>query len=135
MLKVKGRVERKEGLPRIVAMELEELHLEPGLDPLYLFANEFVGLSREDAERALGSDPGLTPAEVRYYSYPAMGGKSGSAASKTPPTFTPTSSKYSARAVSATGASVPYRIWSRFLKQEADLADRRLFSTLPNPPS
>ncbi len=54
VLKVKGRVERKEGLPRIVAMELEELHLEPGLDPLYLFANEFVGLSREDAERALG---------------------------------------------------------------------------------
>ena len=53
VLKVKGRVERKEGLPRIVAMELQELHLEPGLDPLYLFAREFVGLSREDAERAL----------------------------------------------------------------------------------
>jgi DNA polymerase-3 subunit alpha len=61
VLKVKGRVERKEGLPRIVAMEMEELHLEPGLDPLYLFANEFVGLSRENAERALkviGDHPG-----------------------------------------------------------------------------
>jgi DNA polymerase-3 subunit alpha len=53
VLKVKGRVERKEGLPRIVAMEMEELHLEPGLDPLYLFANEFVGLSREKAQKAL----------------------------------------------------------------------------------
>src|ERR671927_262059 len=30
VLKVKGRVERKEGIPRVVAMELEELRLEPG---------------------------------------------------------------------------------------------------------
>ena len=52
VLKVKGRVERKEGLPRIMAMDMEELHLEPGLDPLYLFAREFVGLSRHEAGEA-----------------------------------------------------------------------------------
>jgi DNA polymerase-3 subunit alpha len=52
VLKVKGRVERKEGIPRIVAMEMDELRLEPGLDPIYLYADAFVGLSRRDAERA-----------------------------------------------------------------------------------
>jgi DNA polymerase-3 subunit alpha len=36
-------VERKEGIPRVVALELEELHLEPGLDPLYLRAVAFEG--------------------------------------------------------------------------------------------
>nr|MDQ3362391.1 DNA polymerase III subunit alpha [Actinomycetota bacterium] len=44
VLKVKGRVERKEGIPRIIAMEMEELHLEPGPDPIYLDASCFVGL-------------------------------------------------------------------------------------------
>jgi DNA polymerase-3 subunit alpha len=52
VLKVKGRVERKEGIPRIMAMEMEELRLEPGLDPVYLSAGAFVGLSRREAERA-----------------------------------------------------------------------------------
>ncbi len=51
MLKVRGRVERKEGIPRIVAMEMEELRLEPGLEPVYLSAGAFVGLSRRDVER------------------------------------------------------------------------------------
>jgi DNA polymerase III subunit alpha len=52
VLKVRGRVERMEGIPRIVAMEMEELRLEPGLDPVYLYADAFVGLSHQDAERA-----------------------------------------------------------------------------------
>ena len=54
VIKVKGRVERKEGVPRIVALEMEELHLEPGLDPLYLFADEFIGRSREAMDEAFG---------------------------------------------------------------------------------
>jgi DNA polymerase-3 subunit alpha len=64
VLKVKGRVERKEGLPRIVAMEMEELRLEEGVDPIYLYADAFVGLSRRDAERAfeiIGRHRGETP--------------------------------------------------------------------------
>jgi DNA polymerase-3 subunit alpha len=64
VLKVKGRVERKEGIPRIVAMEIEELHLEPGLEPIYLSAGAFVGLSRGDAERVfeiIGSHGGESP--------------------------------------------------------------------------
>jgi DNA polymerase-3 subunit alpha len=64
ILKIKGRVERKEGLPRIVAMELEELHLEPGLDPVYLDAGAFVGLSRKVAEEAFHTikrHPGESP--------------------------------------------------------------------------
>ncbi len=64
VLKVKGRVERKEGIPRIMAMEIEELRLEPGLDPIYLSAESFVGLSRRDAERAfeiIGRHRGKTP--------------------------------------------------------------------------
>jgi len=64
ILKVKGRVERKEGIPRIMAMELEELHLEPGFDPVYLDANAFVGLSRAVAEEAfevIGRHPGESP--------------------------------------------------------------------------
>jgi DNA polymerase-3 subunit alpha len=52
VLKVKGRVERKEGLPRIIAMDLEELHLEPGPEPLYLYARELVGVSHTDLNRA-----------------------------------------------------------------------------------
>jgi DNA polymerase III subunit alpha len=52
VLKVKGRVELKEGIPRVMAMEMEELRLEPGLDPVYLSAGSFVGLSRQDVERA-----------------------------------------------------------------------------------
>ena len=52
VVKVKGRVERKEGIPRIVALEMEELHLEPGLDPVYLDAGAFVGLSRAEVDRA-----------------------------------------------------------------------------------
>jgi DNA polymerase-3 subunit alpha len=64
VLKVKGRVERKEGMPRIVAMEVEELRLEPGLAPVYLSAGAFVGLSRRDVERAfeiIGRHRGETP--------------------------------------------------------------------------
>ena len=64
ILKVKGRVERKEGIPRIVAMELEELHLEPGLDPVYLDAGAFVGLPRKVAEEAFNAIkryPGESP--------------------------------------------------------------------------
>ena len=54
VLKVKGRVERKEGIPRIVALEMEELHLEPGLDPIYLYAGCFLDLPRTAVEEALG---------------------------------------------------------------------------------
>jgi len=64
VLKVKGRVERKEGIPRIVALEMEELHLEPGPDPIYLDASSFVGRSHEEASRAfelLGRYPGGSP--------------------------------------------------------------------------
>lgn len=53
VLKVKGRVELKEGVPRVMAMEVEELHLEPGPEPLYLQAEAFVGLSRSEAGEAL----------------------------------------------------------------------------------
>lgn len=52
IVKVKGRVERKEGLPRIMAMEVEELDLKPGADPLYLRASAFTGLARKEARRA-----------------------------------------------------------------------------------
>jgi len=61
---VKGRVERKEGIPRIVALEMEELHMEPGPAPIYLDASVFVGLSHEEASRAfglLGHHPGESP--------------------------------------------------------------------------
>ena len=64
VLKVKGRVERKEGIPRIIAMEMEELHLEPGPDPVYLDASCFVGLPRASAEEAFGllaRHPGSSP--------------------------------------------------------------------------
>jgi DNA polymerase III subunit alpha len=64
VLKVKGRVERKEGLPRIVGLEVEELHLEPGLDPVYLHAACFVDLPRSAAEEAfevLGRHRGGSP--------------------------------------------------------------------------
>ncbi len=64
ILKVKGRVERKEGIPRVVALEIEELQLEPGLDPIYLDADSFVGLSRRDAEKAfeiIGRHSGGSP--------------------------------------------------------------------------
>jgi DNA polymerase-3 subunit alpha len=64
VLKVKGRVERKEGIPRIVALEMEELHLEAGLDPVYLDAGCFVGLPVRAAERAfdvLQKYPGESP--------------------------------------------------------------------------
>jgi DNA polymerase-3 subunit alpha len=64
VLKVKGRVERKEGIPRIMAMEMEELHLEPGPDPVYLRADAFEGLSRTVARAAfelLRRYPGESP--------------------------------------------------------------------------
>jgi DNA polymerase-3 subunit alpha len=54
VLKVRGKVEIKEGIPRIVALEMEELHLEPGADSVYLDAGAFVGLSREKAREAFG---------------------------------------------------------------------------------
>ncbi|MBA2534964.1 MAG: DNA polymerase III subunit alpha [Rubrobacter sp.] len=64
VLKVRGKVEMKEGIPRIVALEMEELHLEPGADPLYLDAGAFVGLTRKVAEEAFAlirSHPGESP--------------------------------------------------------------------------
>jgi DNA polymerase-3 subunit alpha len=64
ILKVKGRVERKEGIPRVVALEMEELHLDPGLDPIYLNADSFVGLSRRDARQVfevIGRHSGGSP--------------------------------------------------------------------------
>jgi len=47
-----------------VALEMEELHLEPGPDPVYLDAGAFVGLSRKVAEEAfqlLRRHPGESP--------------------------------------------------------------------------
>jgi DNA polymerase-3 subunit alpha len=64
VLKVKGKVEMKEGIPRIVALEMEELHLEPGADPVYLDAGAFVGLSRKTARETfalLERHPGKRP--------------------------------------------------------------------------
>src|SRR5215216_6077422 len=64
VLKVKGKVEMKEGIPRIVALEMEELHLEPGADPVYLDASTFVGHSQEVAREAfelLLRHPGESP--------------------------------------------------------------------------
>jgi DNA polymerase-3 subunit alpha len=64
VLKVKGKVEIKEGIPRIVALESEELHLEPGADPVYLDAGAFVGLSRKAARETfalLERHPGKRP--------------------------------------------------------------------------
>ncbi|HET7478634.1 MAG TPA: DNA polymerase III subunit alpha [Rubrobacteraceae bacterium] len=64
VLKVKGRVETKEGIPRIMALEIEELHLEPGPDPMYLDAGAFVGLSRAAVQQAfevLERHPGESP--------------------------------------------------------------------------
>jgi DNA polymerase-3 subunit alpha len=64
VLKVKGKVEMKEGIPRIVALEMEELHLEPGADPLYLDAGAFVGLERRAAQGAfelIRLHPGESP--------------------------------------------------------------------------
>ncbi len=64
VLKVKGKVEMKEGIPRIVALEMEELHLEPGADPVYLDAGTFVGRSRNVAREAfelLLRNPGESP--------------------------------------------------------------------------
>jgi DNA polymerase-3 subunit alpha len=64
ILKVKGRVESKEGIPRVVALEIEELHLEPGLDPVYLDAEAFVGISHTDAREAfsvIARYPGEAP--------------------------------------------------------------------------
>src|SRR5829696_4749716 len=64
ILKVKGRVERKEGIPRVVALEIEELDLQPGLDPVYLDAEAFVGLSRtyvREAFSVIARYPGDAP--------------------------------------------------------------------------
>jgi DNA polymerase-3 subunit alpha len=64
VLKVKGRVERKEGIPRIMAQEIEELHLEPGPDPIYLDAGAFVGLPHAVAREAfevIDCHPGESP--------------------------------------------------------------------------
>ena len=64
VLKVKGRMEMKEGVPRIMALELEELHLEPGPDPMYLDAGSFVGRSRtatDEAFAVLARHPGDSP--------------------------------------------------------------------------
>ena len=64
VLKVKGRVERKEGIPRVVALEIEELDLQPGLDPVYLDAEAFVGLSHtyvREAFSVIARYPGDAP--------------------------------------------------------------------------
>ncbi len=64
VLKVKGKVEMKEGIPRIVALEMEELHLEPGADPVYLDALTFVGHPQNVAREAfelLMQHPGESP--------------------------------------------------------------------------
>ncbi|CAN5900830.1 DNA polymerase III subunit alpha [soil metagenome] len=64
IIKVKGRVERKEGVPRIMAVEIEELELEPGPEPLYLSASEFVGRTRTEAEQVfevISKHPGDSP--------------------------------------------------------------------------
>jgi DNA polymerase-3 subunit alpha len=64
VLKVKGKVELKEGIPRIVALEIDELHLEPGADPVYLDAGAFVGYSQKVATEAfelLLRHPGDSP--------------------------------------------------------------------------
>jgi DNA polymerase III subunit alpha len=64
VLKVKGKVEMKEGIPRIVALEMEELHLEPGADPVFLDAGAFVGHSQKVAKEAfklLLRHPGESP--------------------------------------------------------------------------
>src|SRR5918912_3493366 len=64
VLKVKGRVERKEGIPRIMAMEVEELRLEPGLDPIYLDASVFVDRPRSLVHEAfdiIARHPGKSP--------------------------------------------------------------------------
>jgi DNA polymerase-3 subunit alpha len=64
ILKVKGRVERKEGIPRVVALEIEELDLQPGLDPVYLDAEAFVGLSHtyvREAFSVIARYPGDAP--------------------------------------------------------------------------
>ena len=52
IVKVKGWVDRKVGIPRIVAMEVEELELAPGPDPVYLRAAAFEGRPRSLALRA-----------------------------------------------------------------------------------
>jgi DNA polymerase-3 subunit alpha len=64
VLKVKGKVELKEGIPRLVALEMEELHLEPGADPVYLDAGAFVGYPQRVARKAfelLLRHPGESP--------------------------------------------------------------------------
>jgi DNA polymerase-3 subunit alpha len=64
VLKVKGKTEIKEGIPRIVALEMEELHLESGPDPVYLDAGVFVGLPKKVAREAfelLLRHPGESP--------------------------------------------------------------------------
>ncbi|MCA3747953.1 MAG: hypothetical protein IN808_02300, partial [Rubrobacter sp.] len=64
VVKVKGRVDRKEGIPRIVAMEVEELELTPGPDPVYLRAAAFEGRPRALALRAfeiIRRHPGESP--------------------------------------------------------------------------
>jgi DNA polymerase III subunit alpha len=45
-------------------MEIEELRLQPGLEPIYLSAGAFVGLSRRDAEQVfeiIGRHRGESP--------------------------------------------------------------------------
>jgi DNA polymerase-3 subunit alpha len=64
IVKVKGRVERKEGIPRIIAMDIDELHLEPGPDPVYLDAGAFVDRPRSlvyEAFAVIGRHPGESP--------------------------------------------------------------------------
>src|SRR5215203_1385257 len=64
ILKVKGRVERKEGIPRVVALEVEELDLQPGLDPVYLHAAAFEGKPRSRVHEAfdiIARHPGGSP--------------------------------------------------------------------------
>lgn len=64
VVKVRGRVDRKEGIPRVVAMEVEELHLTPGPKPVYILIESFLGRPRTVLEAALSvieRHPGGSP--------------------------------------------------------------------------
>ena len=114
VLKVKGRVEMKEGIPRIVALEMEELHLEPGPTP---------STSTPALRRATrGGRPGRRSSccsgiqgRARLSSSPATGcWKRRSGPSRTPPTCTPSSSRSSDLDASPTLHQPQNRRWSRF---------------------
>ena len=73
VLKVRGKVEMKEGIPRIVALEMEELHLEPGADPVYLDAGVFVGPPARGGAGGVRDAVGGIRARARSSSSPSDG--------------------------------------------------------------